>query len=97
MLFSRWSWWQKTLVLLAALPVAIIANVTRIVVTGLLYHWVSSEAGQKFSHDVAGFVMIPFAAGILWLFLIYLDRLFPLVEEIRQPGQLLGEFSSPQR
>ncbi len=42
-LFSRWSWWQKVLVLLAAMPVAIVANVTRIVATGLLYQFVSSE------------------------------------------------------
>ena len=35
-LFSRWAWWQKGLALLAALPVAIFANVTRIVVTALL-------------------------------------------------------------
>lgn len=87
-LFSRWSWWQKALVLLATLPVAIIANVTRIVVTGILYQSVSSEAGQKFSHDMAGFVMIPLAALLLWMFLVYLDRLFPEVQEIRQPAQI---------
>ncbi len=84
-LFSRWSWWQKALVLLAVLPVAIFANVTRIVVTGLLYQWVSSEVGQKFSHDLAGFVMIPFAAAIFWLLLVYFERLFPQVEEVQGP------------
>ena len=84
-LFSRWSWWQKTLVLLAAMPVAIVANVTRIIATGLLYQFVSSNAGQKFSHDIAGFVMIPFAAAIFWLLLLYLDKLFPQVEDIQQP------------
>ena len=65
-LFSRWSWWQKGLVLCAVLPVAIAANVTRIVVTGLLYQWVSTTAGQRFSHDLAGYVVIPFAALIFW-------------------------------
>lgn len=84
-LFSRWSWWQKVLVLAAALPVAIVANVTRIVATGLLYQWVSSDAGHKFSHDIAGFVMIPFAAAIFWLLLVYLEKLFPQIEEIQQP------------
>lgn len=89
-LFSKWSWWQKTLVLLATLPVAIVANVTRIVVTGLLYQYVSTDVGQKFSHDVAGFVMIPLAAALLWLFLVYLDRLFPRVQEVRVPTTLLN-------
>ncbi len=87
-LFSRWSWWQKLMVLLAALPVAIVANFSRIVVTGLLYQWVSGEAGRKFSHDVAGFVMIPLAAALLWLFLIYLDRLFPQMEEVRRTREI---------
>jgi exosortase len=87
-LFSRWSWWQKGLVLLAALPVAIIANVIRIVTTALLYQWVSSTAGQKFSHDLAGFIMIPLAAAILWMLLIYLDMLFTQMEEIDQPSRI---------
>jgi exosortase len=93
-LFSKWSWWQKGLVLIATLPVAIIANVMRIVVTGLLYQHVSTDVGQKFSHDVAGFVMIPLAAALLWLFLIYLDRLFPRVQEVRLPTSLLGSANS---
>jgi len=84
-LFSRWRWWQKALVLAAALPVAIVANVTRIVVTGLLQELASSEAADKFSHDLAGFVMIPFAAALFWLFLVYLGRLFPEVEEMPVP------------
>jgi exosortase len=81
-LFSRWSWWQKVMTLLAAAPVAIIANVGRIVVTALLYQFVSGAAAEKFSHDVSGLVMIPVAAALLFLFLIYLGRLFPEVEEV---------------
>jgi len=90
-LFSRWSWWQKGLVLLAAMPVAIVANVVRVVATGLLYQFVSGEAGQRFSHDIAGFAMIPLAAFILWMFLIYLDKLFPQVEEVHQASQFLRD------
>ncbi|MFV1995513.1 MAG: exosortase/archaeosortase family protein [Verrucomicrobiales bacterium] len=81
-LFSRWSWWQKALTLVAAVPVAIIANVGRIVATALLYQFVSSEAATKFSHDISGLVMIPVAAALLWIFLVYLGRLFPEVEEV---------------
>lgn len=79
-LFSRWAWWQKALALAAALPVALIANAARIIVTGLLYEFASGEAARRFSHDFAGITMIPLAAAIFWLFLVYLDRLFPEVE-----------------
>lgn len=81
-LFSRWPWWQKVLTLVAALPIAIVANVLRIVGTGLLYHWVSGSAGRQFSHDFSGLVMIPIAALMFWLFVKYLDRLLPEVEMI---------------
>jgi len=87
-LFSRWAWWQKALALVAALPIAIIANATRIVVTGLLYQWTSGETARHFSHDLSGLVMIPFAAVIFWLFLIYLDSLFPEVELVSPVSHL---------
>ncbi|MHB8863002.1 MAG: exosortase/archaeosortase family protein [Pirellulaceae bacterium] len=76
----RRPWWERALLLLSALPVALVANATRIVVTGLLYQLVSGEAAHKFSHDISGWVSIPFAAllfaGVLW----YVDHLFREVE-----------------
>lgn len=81
-LFSRWQWWQKGLVLLAALPIALIGNMCRIVATGLLYQYASGETAKRFSHDLSGLLMIPLAALLFWLFLIYLERLFPEVEEV---------------
>ncbi len=47
-LFSRWQWWQKGLVLVAALPIAIVANVLRVVCTGMLYQYSSSECCSAF-------------------------------------------------
>jgi exosortase len=87
-LFSRWSWWLKAVMLMVALPIALLTNVVRIVATGLLYQWVSSEAGQKFSHDIAGFVMIPLAAGMFWLVSVYVDKLFLHFDDIDQPSKL---------
>lgn len=81
-LFSRWAWWQKLLALAAALPIAIFANATRIAITGLMTQLWSSEAAHKFSHDLAGLVMIPFAALLFWLFYIYMERVYPEVEMV---------------
>jgi exosortase len=91
-LFSRWSWWQKGIALVAALPIAVIANVTRVVVTGLLYQLASSDAAMRFSHDLSGLIMIPFAAALFGLFLMYLDRLFPEVQPLTviEAGRLRG-------
>lgn len=78
----RNSWWKRLAVLLATIPVALTANATRVVVTALLYRLVSVEAGQKFSHDVVGWLMIPFAAALFALVVLYFDRLFPEVERV---------------
>jgi exosortase len=69
------SWWIKSLLLLAVLPVTLIANSTRIVVTCLLQMHVSGEFAHTFSHDMAGYVMIPFAAALLGVVLWYLGRM----------------------
>lgn len=94
-LFSNWAWWQKVIVMIAAIPVALVANAIRIVSTGLLYRLVSSDAAHQFSHDLAGFVMIPVAAGIFWLLLVYLDNLFPEVE-VMSPGAVLSASGSQE-
>lgn len=76
----RRPWWERGLLLLSALPVALVANATRIVVTGLLYQYASGEAARKFSHDASGWASILFAAllfaGVLW----YIGKLFREVE-----------------
>jgi exosortase len=82
-LFSKWAWWQKALAVIAVLPIAIFANMLRIVAIGLLTEMVSSQAAHAFSHDLSGVLMIPVAALMFWLFLGYLDKLFPEVESIR--------------
>ncbi len=63
--------WSVALCLLAAVaPVAILANTLRITTTGLLYEFVSGESARKFSHDLAGILMIALAIvfflAVLW-------------------------------
>jgi len=76
----RRPWWEKLVLLGSVVPIALIANSTRIISTGLLYQLASGEAAQKFSHDVAGWVMIPFAAGLFAAVLWYLGILTREVE-----------------
>ena len=87
---TRRSWWEKLLLLASVLPVALVSNSTRIVVTGLLHQWVSGEAANKFSHDVAGYVMIPFAAGLLALVYWYLNGLTREVD-VEDPASVLWQ------
>ena len=78
----RRTWWEKLLLLASTLPIALAVNATRIVVTGMLQQYVSGEASAKFSHDLAGWIMIPLAAALFGLVLWYLGRLFCPVERM---------------
>jgi len=69
------AWWEKGILLLAVAPIAIVSNAIRIVVTGLLFEFTSSELAHQFAHDFAGWAMIPLAAAMFGLMLWYLGRL----------------------
>jgi len=73
-------WWEKVVLLAGVIPIALVANSTRIVATGLLYRYASGEAAQAFAHDSAGWVMIVLAAGLFALVLWYLSKLVREVE-----------------
>ncbi len=81
-ILARRAWWENVILLVAVIPIALIANSTRIVCTGLLYQYVSGEAAHKFTHDVAGWVMIPFAALLFAMTLWYLGKLVREVEMV---------------
>ncbi|NLE38773.1 MAG: exosortase/archaeosortase family protein [Pirellulaceae bacterium] len=66
---------------LSAPPIAIIANVARIVITAMIYENVSEELGEKIFHDLAGWLMMPIAIALLWLETALLDRLFVVPEQ----------------
>lgn len=63
--------WQKGVVVLSSIPIAILANAVRLIVTVVLFDSVNSELADKFFHDFAGVVMMPMAILIvmaeLWL------------------------------
>ena len=83
-------------------------NVVRITVTVFLHSLVSAELAKVVFHDVAGWVMMPLALFVLWLELLFLDRLWlpvPAAEsevrsqksEVRSQKSEVGEFIRPIR
>jgi exosortase len=78
-------WWDKFVILLSALPIALLVNIIRITVIGLLYWVVGPDAhiAQKLGHDWAGLFMMPLALGFLWLELQILERLTIPIETVQ--------------
>jgi exosortase len=77
---NRRPWWEKVVIALAVMPVAMCSNAVRVVVTGLLMQTVSGEAAKHFSHDAAGWAMIVLAALLFGMLVAYLKRLIVQVE-----------------
>jgi exosortase len=78
-------WWQKLLLIVSAVPIALIANITRITVTGVMHETVGHEAANIVFHDLAGWLMMPFALVLLWIELQILARLFV---EVKRPERI---------
>jgi exosortase len=68
--------WEKILIAASALPIALLSNVLRITLTALLYEVLDDEFAKIFSHDLAGWLMMPMGLALLGLELVLLGQLF---------------------
>jgi exosortase len=68
-------WFDRALLIVSAIPIALIANVARITLTAILQETAGNDAARVFFHDLAGWFMMLFALGILWLEVHVLSRL----------------------
>jgi len=77
--------WQKGIVLLSAVPIAIVCNVVRIVGSAFLYNAGFDALAQGAFHDGAGIMMMPVA-----LLLIYVE--FRVLENLVVPAGAMALF-----
>lgn len=69
-------WIDRLIILFSAIPIALISNILRVTATGIMYEAGYSELASHFFHDVAGWLMMPLALGMLWIELLVLRGLF---------------------
>ena len=67
--------WQKVFLLLSSVPVALFCNMVRLVITAYLFMVVSSDVGERFFHDFAGWTMMPLAVVLLLVELWIMSRM----------------------
>jgi exosortase len=69
---------DRLVLIASAIPIAILANVIRITATGVAYHLSGRDSplAQLIYHDLAGWLMMPMALGMLWLELKFLANVF---------------------
>jgi exosortase len=93
---------DRLIVLFSAIPIALVANITRITATGALHEFTDSATANAFFHDVAGWFMMPLALVLLGLELKLLAALLPVVpveqfRPVRQPIARRSAAARPRR
>jgi exosortase len=78
---------DKAVLVASAIPVALLANIARIVMTGALHEMVGGHAATTFYHDLAGWIMMPLALVMYWVEVAVLSRL--LIEVRHEAPQVL--------
>lgn len=67
---------DKLILLVSAIPIAVVSNILRITATGILHEYTSSETANAFFHDVGGWLMMPLGLLFLALEIKILSYLF---------------------
>ncbi|TWU01252.1 Transmembrane exosortase [Stieleria varia] len=86
----RRSWMDRVVILIAALPAAVLVNSLRITATSILYGYFPSSSARHMIHDISGYLMIVVGAVLLWGVKAYWENLYrPLV--VVNPAERLSQ------
>lgn len=80
-LLGRRPLWERCFIALSAVPLALIANIVRITITGILYDRMGAESALLFFHHLAGWLMMPLVLVLLWVELRLLGWLLVIPQE----------------
>ena len=72
--------WQRIVLLLSTIPIAILCNIIRVTITGFIYVLISPKYAQGIYHDMLGMAMLPLAFGLYGLLAWFMSSLF--VEDV---------------
>jgi exosortase len=68
--------WQKIVLLVLTVPIAILCNIIRVTLTGLIYVLIDPKYAQGGYHDMLGMAMLPVAFGLYGLIALFMSNLF---------------------
>jgi len=88
-------WLDRAVIVASAVPVSLIANVVRISATGVLSETVGGPITYFVYHTLAGYLMMTFAALLIWIELWVLSRLLVPAPEDAKVELNFGLTSSP--
>jgi len=68
--------WQRLVLLVSTIPIAIFCNIVRVTVTGFIYVLIHPKYTQGIYHDTLGLAMLPLAFGLYGFLAWFMSSLF---------------------
>jgi exosortase len=109
-LLVRKPFWERAVIACSAIPIALVSNILRITLTGVLYEIFGDGVGGALFHDVAGWLMMPVGLMFLGLEWLVLRKLLveptnhrPLPSQVTlqrvevNPANMYSSANSPRR
>jgi exosortase len=83
--------WQRLVLLVSTIPIAIFCNIVRVTITGFIYVLIHPKYTQGIYHDVLGLMMLPLAFGLYGFLAWFMSSLFI------ESSDIIGEVIIVQR
>jgi exosortase len=68
--------WQRIVLLISTIPIAILCNIIRVTITGFIYVLIHPRYTQGVYHDALGMAMLPLAFGLYGFLVWFMSSLF---------------------
>jgi exosortase len=77
--------WQRLVLLASTVPIAILCNIIRVIITGFIYVLIDPQYSQGIYHDMLGMAMLPLAFGLYGALAWFMSNLFMDSAEVKAP------------
>jgi exosortase len=81
--------WQRLVLLCSTIPIALLCNVIRVTITGLIYILWDPQYAQGIYHDMLGLLMLPLAFGLYGCLAWLMSSLYEDVPDSQQPELII--------
>ncbi len=78
--------WQKIIIIVSTLPIALVCNTIRLVLTAMAFTVIDGEQWEKLFHDFGGFAMMPLAILLVIAELAFMNMLVVTDNRDRKSG-----------
>jgi exosortase len=89
--------WQRLVLLASTIPIAILCNVIRVVISGFIFVLWDPMYAQGIYHDMLGLLMLPLAFGMYGLLAWFMSELFVDERRLMQQEVIIRRKDSPRQ